>query len=247
MNTLYTGHHLIRLERVDSTNNYAANLIQANKWTDGTVIVADEQTAGRGRNRKKWSGEPGKNLTCSFIFKVFSLPARHAFVLNAAASLSVYDVLKLLEPELKINIKWPNDVFIGDRKVAGLLIESQIRGAFVESAIIGVGLNINQETFEYPRATSLKLQAGQVYDRDELLRVLCSKLEQRMLQLKSSPQQLMDLYKEKLYARNKERRFNLKGEEVNAALLSVRNDGMARFQSGNKIISCDLDEVAWHW
>lgn len=247
MDTLYTGHNLIRLQRVDSTNNYAAKLIQANKWADGTVIVAEEQLAGRGRNRKDWLSEPGKNLTCSFMFKVFSLPAKHAFVLNAAASLAVCDALLKFAPALNVRIKWPNDVFIDDQKVAGLLIESQIRGAFVESAIVGIGLNVNQTAFEFPRAGSIALATGQACDKDVLLTLLCSALEQNMLRLKSSPQHLMSRYNEFLYALRSERRFMIRGEEVAARLLSVRNDGMARFDIRGSVYSCELDDVVWRW
>ena len=153
------GQKIIHLESVDSTNNYVANLIKRSEITHGTVIMADEQFAGKGQRGAEWYVKPGENLTFSFFLENVNLSVSQQFYLTQVVSLSLVDVLTTLK--LTAQIKWPNDIYIKDRKIAGVLIQNQVSNGMVNTAIIGIGLNVNQQSFEGFSATSLISEEGE--------------------------------------------------------------------------------------
>lgn len=161
------GKKIIRLESVDSTNNYIANLLKERKLEEGTVILADEQFAGRGQRDAQWVVNPGENLTFSFYLGNVNLSVQCQFYLTCIVSLSL---VRLLEKyELNPKIKWPNDIYIGQQKIAGVLIENQLSSSVINSSIIGIGLNVNQLKFEGLNATSLLLETQQLKPPMEVL------------------------------------------------------------------------------
>src|SRR6201996_2639796 len=161
---LFVGQNLLTLKEVDSTNNFLKNLASNSKpLPEGTVIMAENQYAGRGQQQNTWHAEPGKNLTFSLLLNPIFLPVSQQFDLTRAISISVFDTLRpLLGDALKI--KWPNDVYYGDKKLGGMLIENILSGNTIKHAIVGIGLNVNQEKFPETavNATSVK----QILQRD---------------------------------------------------------------------------------
>ncbi len=151
------GNKIIHLDSVDSTSNYIAKLVKANEVKSGTVILADEQFQGRGQRDAEWVVNPGENLTFSFLLDGVNLSVEQQFFLTELVSLSVLDLLK--KYDLSAQIKWPNDIFIGGKKVAGILIENQLNKSVIKSSIVGVGLNVNQIKFNNFSATSLKKES----------------------------------------------------------------------------------------
>lgn len=153
---------LIHLNAVDSTNNYAANLLKETNVVNGTTILTKRQEKGRGQRGNSWHTSPDKNL----IFSTITFPqieGQAVFYLNIAASLAIHKTLEDLG--IQAHIKWPNDVYVGDKKICGILIENQLQGSKVASAIIGIGLNVNEEDFpEDLSATSITLEKGIVPD-----------------------------------------------------------------------------------
>ncbi|TFG78733.1 MAG: biotin--[acetyl-CoA-carboxylase] ligase, partial [Flavobacteriales bacterium] len=147
---------IVKLNAIDSTNCYLKGLMQTEALEDFTVVVANQQNSGRGQMGSKWTSEPGKNLIMS-VLKIFNdLPAEQQFSLNVCVSLAVFDTLKSLEIP-KLSIKWPNDILSGNLKIGGILIENSLLGTQIRSAIIGLGLNVNQTDFvDLPNASSLK-------------------------------------------------------------------------------------------
>lgn len=150
------GRKLIRLDVVDSTNNYIANLIKEGGIDSGTVIMADEQFAGKGQRTAEWLTNAGENLTFSFFLDDVNLSVDRQFILSKIVALSLVDLLRNFD--LEADIKWPNDIYVKGKKIAGVLIENQIRGEQIKSAIIGIGLNLNQTLFDGFEATSIKLE-----------------------------------------------------------------------------------------
>jgi BirA family biotin operon repressor/biotin-[acetyl-CoA-carboxylase] ligase len=241
MNTLFTGHKSERLASVDSTNNYAAKLVHLSEWPDGSVIVAEAQTAGRGRRSKYWESEPGKNLLCSYIFYPHFLSAGKSFMLNMVASLAVRDLL--LEFEIDSRIKWPNDVLTQHGKIAGILIESHVRGQFLTAAVIGIGLNVNQQIFTHPGCDALiKHQKAEV-QLQKVLERLHSNLEARYLKLRTNPLSIAEEYNRHLFARGEVRTYNFSDGLYPATLIRVDDDGMALFRLNSGDRYCSLDEV----
>src|SRR5690606_26474526 len=125
---------------------------------EGTVIMAVDQHDGRGQKGTLWQSEPGKNLTASLLLTPTFLDPKQQFVLTAAISLAITRWLASLT-HVEVKIKWPNDIFIGDRKIGGILIENILKGKTWKSAVVGIGINVNQTSFPpeiQTRATSVK-------------------------------------------------------------------------------------------
>jgi BirA family biotin operon repressor/biotin-[acetyl-CoA-carboxylase] ligase len=185
LSTIFTGRELINLHFVISTNRELAKLFFERKLPEGTALRADFQTAGRGRGVSQWQSEQGKNLLVSFLFEPHFLSAKKIFLFNKAIALGVYDFLSSFLSEVKI--KWSNDIYAGDKKICGMLIENSLRGMSIQYSIVGIGLNINQEIFppDIPNPTSLKIITGKNFSIDDCYVSLCNSIESRYLQLKA--------------------------------------------------------------
>lgn len=161
---ILTNKKIISLKEVESTNNYANQLVMSKAAEHGTVVLAQHQKKGRGQQGNSWESEPGMNMLASFILFPSNLPVTKQFHLSKTASLALID---FLETETNsVSIKWPNDIYIHNKKVAGILIENSVMGNFLSTSIIGVGLNLNQEKFisGAPNPVSLKQITGKNYD-----------------------------------------------------------------------------------
>ncbi len=169
MNYFQLGQPLIHLKTVDSTNNYAMQCIQNKNAEHGTVILAEYQTGGKGQGRNKWTSEKNANLLFSIILKPDFLAATRQFYLSMAVANGLSVFLRRYSQE--VFIKWPNDIYIANKKVSGILIENTVMGNYLNDSVIGIGINVNQKNFpeELPDATSLYLATGNMYDRNELL------------------------------------------------------------------------------
>ena len=150
METLFIGKSLLFLHEVESTNTYAMNLLRNVNPMEGTVVYTDNQTKGKGQRGAVWTSKIGQNLTLSVILKPQFLGQNNTFYLSKISALAVYDVLTdiLLTSQYDIKIKWPNDILIKHRKVAGILIENSFATNTLQYSIIGVGLNVNQQDFD---------------------------------------------------------------------------------------------------
>lgn len=171
------GHKVVVLETVDSTNDYAKQHLD----THGEVVIADEQTAGRGRLGRTWLSPQGKGLwmTCVLILEQ-SLESLQ--VVTLAAGLAVAQALKELGVKGSISLRWPNDVFLNRKKVCGILTESQLRGALASKIEVGFGLNVSQTEDDFPSdlrkpATALQLEEEIEFNRNELAATILSKFE----------------------------------------------------------------------
>lgn len=156
--TLFVGQNLIKLKEVDSTNNFLKDLVSKSEpLAEGTVIMADNQFAGRGQQESVWQTQAGKNISTSIYLKPSFLPLDKQFYLNIAVSLAVSDALSSFVTE-GIKVKWPNDMYFQDKKLGGILIENTLTGSSIKSSVIGIGLNVNQSEFSEnisQRATSV--------------------------------------------------------------------------------------------
>jgi len=163
-----TNQNFIFLTEVESTNNYANHLVLSKAAGHGTVVLAQHQKMGRGQQGNSWESEFGKNLLMSIILFPNFLPAAKQFYLSKISSLVLADFVKSEKAE--VTIKWPNDIYVGDKKLAGMLIENSIKANHLDSSIIGIGLNLNQEVFVSgaPNPVSLKQITGKEYNVEEV-------------------------------------------------------------------------------
>lgn len=204
-NTLFVGKNLIFLPSCHSTNQEAYDMAASALVPDGTLVVTDHQTAGRGQMGNTWEAMPGKNLTFTLILHPRFLLATRQFELNMAVSLGISDWLSRYGESFRI--KWPNDVYFKDQKMGGILIQNMLRGQFLEHSLVGIGLNINQTKFEVPRAISLTEIAGETFDLTMVLEELCLSIESRYLQLRGGGLFLKDVYLTRLYRFGEEHLF----------------------------------------
>jgi len=156
-NTLFVGKVLHEFDALPSTNILANEWLVENKVVEGTVILTHDQYAGKGQATNKWESAPHKNLTFSVILLPKFLLARKQFLLNQVVSLSVFDTLKEYIGE-GLAIKWPNDIYVFNKKITGILIQNNLRGSTLQSSIVGIGLNVNQKQFisDAPNPTSIQ-------------------------------------------------------------------------------------------
>lgn len=173
--------NVIHLDAVTSTNTVAKELLQAGEAGEGLIITAEEQTEGRGQLTNVWESEKGLNLLCSVVLCPQHLTVSQQVFMNMAMCLAVCDAVSKVTRGVKV--KWPNDVFIRDRKVAGILVENTLSGNHIRQSIVGIGININQERFAAKRATSLRMETGTEHQREEILEELIRQLEKRYAQL----------------------------------------------------------------
>jgi len=201
-NTLFIGKVYRRFDELPSTNDWAAELLAKSKPPEGTVVRADSQSAGRGQFGSRWESADGQNLTLSVILYPDWLEAHAQFYLSMAVALALRDMVhgaRYTVHEEKTDatpytvhrapctVKWPNDLYLGNRKAAGILIQNALSGQYLQSSVVGIGLNVNQIEFDpaLPNPTSLALFFGKKFDLDEVAGRLFECLERRYLQLKS--------------------------------------------------------------
>ncbi len=212
-----------------STNTLLASRADA---PHATVIVAGEQTAGRGQRGNTWESEAGKNLTFSLLLRPKAIRASRQFELSMLVSLGIVEALA--DCGIEAWIKWPNDIYAGgDRKICGILIENSISGANIERSVAGIGLNVNQEVFrsDAPNPVSMKNITGREYALEPLLRSVCCKITGLLAAYESHPDagELSERYRSRLWRGDGELypfRDVSTGEEFHASLAGVGNDGV---------------------
>jgi BirA family biotin operon repressor/biotin-[acetyl-CoA-carboxylase] ligase len=226
---LFVGQNLITIQHADSTNNLLKDLTSKSKPVpEGTVIMAETQYAGRGQQQNRWHSEPGKNLTFSLLLKPSFLPVSLQFDLTRAVSLGIIDALAPLLVE-NLKIKWPNDIYYGDKKLGGILIENALQGSRIKNSVIGIGLNINQEIFplEVPNAISLKQILQRDYDLNSILSEICKNIEAAYLSLRSGRYEAVrNAYRENLFRLNEEKNYRSAGQIFEGRITGVTDEGL---------------------
>lgn len=219
------GAQLVELHSVASTNNYAAEHLALSELRHGAVILAHAQTEGRGQRERAWISAPGLDLTFSIVLVPEALDVADQFVLGRIAALAVHDTIRALQPA-DVKVKWPNDVLVGQRKIAGILIQNELSGHRVRNAVVGVGLNVNNAELPVDlNATSLRLVTGREHDRMDLLRSICRNFDQRWSSWESDRDPAMVDYVNALWARERWVPFMLDGTMIRARPLDVERDG----------------------
>ena len=197
--------NIITLPEVSSTNTRMRETMP--DAPSGTVLAARSQTAGRGQRGNSWEAEPGCNLTFSVLLRPEGVEAATQYAVSEAVAVAVTDVPRPLVPYPDdIAIKWPNDIYYGDRKICGILIENTLSGKNIERSIAGVGLNVNQRVFrsDAPNPVSLWQITGIEHDLDPLLRDVAGAIIDRVAQtsIPAGREALAALYMSRLWRRN---------------------------------------------
>ena len=190
---------LIKLDAIDSTNEFLKGLSKKQELESFTVVSAEKQTKGKGQMGAIWASEASKNLTMSVLVKDFLSGIDQLFNLNIVVSLAVIEVLESLNiPNL--SIKWPNDIMSYNKKIGGILIENSIKSDGAIVSVVGLGLNVNQTNFDnLPKASSLAVVCGKEFNRESLVISICESIENKIAIWNFSPIEFWDIYTKNLY------------------------------------------------
>lgn len=238
------GLDVIELALVESTNKTAAELIGLSKAGHGTVILAQEQTSGRGQRGRQWQSSAGRDITFSLVLEPPALFADAQFGLGKLAALALLDALSHFLPG-RVKVKWPNDLLVGRLKIAGILIECDLIGDRVRHAVIGVGINVNSTDFpaEYA-ATSLSLETGSEQKKKEVLEKVLQSFRDRYEQWSHDLVSQDRDYTEALWAKGRWADMLLDGSAMSLRPLGVDPQGRLLVEhDGGRVIAYGLDRL----
>jgi BirA family biotin operon repressor/biotin-[acetyl-CoA-carboxylase] ligase len=227
-----------------STNDIAADIAKSGSALEGTIVVTDHQTKGRGQRGNTWLSAKGENITFSVILKPSFLNAADHFQLHYIASLAVFNALKAILRDVKI--KWPNDILVKRKKICGILIENSISKSHIEMAIIGIGLNVNQTDFVDDRATSLKDLTGLDHNKDLIMASLCEELEATYLSIRAGNlEKLRTQYLRGLFQYNELALYSAHGETFSGNIRGIDAHGRLMIERAGEVQHYDFKEVSF--
>lgn len=201
MEKLSNERRIIRLEETDSTNRYLKQLVREERPEEGSLVIADYQTEGRGQMGNSWYSGRGDNLLFSLLIYPRQLPANESFILSRVTSLALKNLLDSFTDDIRI--KWPNDIYWKDKKIAGILIENDIQGKEIDNTVIGIGLNVNQQIFPVDLANPVSMRqiTGIQHNREHLLELFMREFFllyrdlQEGLKMDIEDEYMLDLYR----------------------------------------------------
>ncbi len=247
--TLWLGKKLIYLPTCRSTNDYALALLNKHALIEGTTVITSAQTAGRGQRGNRWESQADQNLTFSVVlYPKFLLPSEQ-FALNVWVSVSVWETLDRWLPN-GMKIKWPNDLYFREQKIGGILIENLLQGQQITASVVGIGLNVNQVSFAYKQATSVRQVLGKPQQLDVLWEDVLQSLEKNYMLLKQGGfHALKSRYLAQLYRYQAVHRYaDCRTEpptEFEGEILGVDTQGRLAIVRGQHVVYFGMKEIAF--
>ena len=234
-----------KISATTSTNSYLKDLIRNDSSMDEQVVVAENQTEGRGQLGSLWQSQKGKSLTMSMFKRLEGFQVENRFYLSMVVSVAIRNVLFNYNlPNIKI--KWPNDILSANKKVCGLLLEPILKKNQIHSVIIGIGLNVNEaEMPGLPQAASIRILTGQLVDIDKLTLEIVQEINQHFLKLKShlyaaiKREYLNCLYRKDMVSVFKDSA----GNEITGIIIGVSNSGKLQVEINQNLKEFDLKEI----
>jgi BirA family biotin operon repressor/biotin-[acetyl-CoA-carboxylase] ligase len=245
LNTEVIGRNFFYIEEVDSTNTLLLNSDKFNK--QGTVLLAESQTAGKGRLNRDWISNKGQNLTFSILLTDEFLKG-NLNIINLASSLTVAHAIENLF-QLNVDLKWPNDVLIEGRKVAGILLESSSRGNQITRMVVGIGINVNQAQFSGKfniPPSSIKLEFKKSVERERLLSELLNIFEELAVKAVEKPQEILDDWKSKCRMIGEKVKVDVGKEKKFGIFYDIDEYGQLVLKSGDEFEKINFGDVTLH-
>jgi BirA family biotin operon repressor/biotin-[acetyl-CoA-carboxylase] ligase len=253
---------ITHFKTLESTNQYLQNLLNEGIDIVDNIVVTDYQTSGKGQGKNVWESEDGKNLLFSIALDMSFLKAENQFILTQIVSVTMINVLKNYLPEESLFIKWPNDIYFNDKKIAGILIKNEIKGMMMGTSIIGIGLNVNQTSFDdnLPNPISMKMITGKDFDLDELLSAISYQLSVNSQQsivnsqwsMVNGQQQIFNFqfstfnYTNKLYRYKQWASYEHEGSVKEMMIIGYDQFGRLILKEKNdREVVCDLKEISF--
>ena len=234
---------ITHFKTLESTNQYLQNLLNEGIDIVDNIVVTDYQTSGKGQGKNVWESEDGKNLLFSIALDMSFLKAENQFLLTQIVSVTMINVLKKYLPEESLSIKWPNDIYFNNKKIAGILIKNEIRGMMMGTSIIGIGLNVNQTSFneDLPNPISMKMITGNDFELEELLSAISYQLSAVSCQLST-----VNSYTDKLYRYKQWAFYEHEGQVKEMMITGYDQFGRLILKEKNdREVVCDLKEISF--
>ena len=238
---------IIWFKELDSTNDELLRHISG--YDNLSAVAAVSQTSGRGQRGNRWLSRPGDNLTFSLLLKWKDFPAREVMAVTCLSALSVRD--RLREEGVQAVIKWPNDIYVGNRKVCGMLIENGLDGASLAWSVVGIGINLNQTEFpgELLNPISLKRLTGRFYEPEPFLEKVCGAIEKLLPELASPEGRngLREAYERDLFQKDISASYRdlADGEEFTGILRGITPEGLVCIESEGRERTFGFKEVGY--
>lgn len=242
----FVGQNILTYKEIASTNDLMKQLVaNSTPLREGTVIMAEHQTAGKGQQQNGWHSEAGKNLTFSLLlFPHFLLP-ENAFSLLMAVSLGVIKPLQKILSN-SVSIKWPNDIYYGQKKLGGILIENILAGQMIKHSVIGIGINVNQAVFpaHLPNPISLQQILNKKSGLKEVLLQICAGIESYYLKLKAGRlEEIKQEYLENLFGLGQELPFKANEKIFKGKIFTVNQMGLLGIKKEKETVFFDLKQI----
>lgn len=219
---------IIELEETASTNSYLSAM--AREGAHGLTVTARCQTAGRGQRGNSWEAEPGRNITMSVLLRPEGISPDKQFRVSEAVSVAIVNVLRRHLPGCDVAVKWPNDIYVGDMKICGILIENSVTSSSINHSIAGIGINVNQQSFvsDAPNPVSMAMLTGQSYQLRQLTEEFVTEILSEMENVRAGHEELHRRYLAMLWRREGYWPYtdNLRGERIMARIADVAPDGI---------------------
>lgn len=243
----FIGKPYLLFAEIDSTNTFLQHWAMEEDLPEGAAVSALYQNNGRGQRGTNWISSAGENILTSILLYPDFLKPDEQFWLSKTIALGVKEFVKKMLPNEEIYIKWPNDIYVNDRKIAGILIENTLQGNMLRNSVVGIGININELQDVAEKAISLKQVTGQTYNISHLLPMLYMEIEQMYLQLKYGNRQHIEaFYNDSLYGLGKILTFtdNILHQPITGKITGTTPYGALCVQTDSGLYSYNLKEIS---
>jgi len=239
----------IYLESTPSTNAFLNEYIAKNNPHHNICAYTFKQTDGRGQIGRNWFSDVGKNITLSYLVHFKNLDVQNQFNLNMAISIAVSSFISDHITQGKVHIKWPNDIYVNDKKIAGILIQNQLKGRLISKSIIGIGINVNQDRFpkDIPNPTSFLIEKDEEYNKLELIQGLHKHICEAVMRLELNAQSLLSTYLSSFYRINAIHKFirKEKNTEFEGCIKGVSAEGKLLVEVGEDLEAFNFREIGF--
>lgn len=224
--TSFLGKNVISLPECHSTNDLLMDYARLGKAQEGTIVITDFQTVGKGQRGNQWESEPGANLLFSVLLNPRYLEPKSQFYIGLCMALATVNAVEAFTPpQPKLEVKWPNDLYLNDKKLAGILVESSLVGSKVDFVVLGMGLNVRQERFSNPKATSLLKEQIDLH-KEELLEEILLQLEKELDALERGDlQSILHAYYHRLRWMGEEHEFEAQNNRFLGIIKGIDGQG----------------------
>lgn len=241
--TAFLGKNVISLPECHSTNDLLMDYARLGKVEEGTIVISDFQTLGKGQRGNYWESEAGANLLFSVLLRPQFLEPRSQFYIGFCMALATVQAIEALSgPQVGLEVKWPNDLYLNDKKLAGILVESSLAGSSVDFVVLGMGLNVRQTDFVHPTATSI-LKEQIDLQKDELLEEILLKLEKQLYALREGFDLIKNNYYQRLRWLGEEHEFEAENQRFLGTITGIDEQGRLQLTTNGQALVYDIKKI----